>query len=699
MIKKLYKILEEPEHSKYGFLVQKIILMNLLINIFSFSLPYFLDLDKSITNVLNILNDITVIIFIIELLSRYIVIGVNPGYKGFVGRIKFTFNFYTIIDIISIIPFILNLYNINTSYLKLLRFIRLLKFIRMKHTLRRFINVHYFASSNVFIQSFILFLISVLIIYIFSYGYHSIKHSAAVFLDPPQISEFETPFDIFIGIIELLLGLFIGGALISIITSSFLDIIETVKKGHAPYKNDNHIIIINKNSKLEFILKEINQYYLDEDIHQDIVILVRNEELEKVKEKIDNYSYLKVFILTGDILNWISYDRLNINKAQKVIILNDNDSNISNENEKISTYILSNPNFKNYNLEFIIEVNGDKHIKYIYNYIFKNTKNRYLLVNHEDIIEKFLNRSVIDYNYFKIYYDLLSFSDGFEFYILNYDDVFEEDYLYYFQAYMKLENSILIGIVDKNKVILNPLESVMLNQNHKLIVLMKSRFDFEINEVETLKSNNLKIPLPKLKEQKNICIIGDYNDISLDNIVHFLDDKSKENITHIVEDNYMNKNLWDKLLKLKIDIIILNLEDEEEFILTMFLKSLYSEEELVKLVNIFYNPQIASLLLNTSRHNLILSDEIIGKFITQNLFNMYANDIFDEITQTKGNELYILKKDEYEKIYNFDYQILKHTLYENNMLYIGGFIDKEFYFNYTEIEKIEKIVVLARGIL
>jgi len=699
MIKKLYKILEEPEHSKYGFLVQKIILMNLLINIFSFSLPYFLDLDKSITNVLNILNDITVIIFIIELLSRYIVIGVNPGYKGFVGRIKFTFNFYTIIDIISIIPFILNLYNINTSYLKLLRFIRLLKFIRMKHTLRRFINVHYFASSNVFIQSFILFLISVLIIYIFSYGYHSIKHSAAVFLDPPQISEFETPFDIFIGIIELLLGLFIGGALISIITSSFLDIIETVKKGHAPYKNDNHIIIINKNSKLEFILKEINQYYLDEDIHQDIVILVRNEELEKVKEKIDNYSYLKVFILTGDILNWISYDRLNINKAQKVIILNDNDSNISNENEKISTYILSNPNFKNYNLEFIIEVNGDKHIKYIYNYIFKNTKNRYLLVNHEDIIEKFLNRSVIDYNYFKIYYDLLSFSDGFEFYILNYDDVFEEDYLYYFQAYMKLENSILIGIVDKNKVILNPLESVMLNQNHKLIVLMKSRFDFEINEVETLKSNNLKIPLPKLKEQKNICIIGDYNDISLDNIVHFLDDKSKENITHIVEDNYMNKNLWDKLLKLKIDIIILNLEDEEEFILTMFLKSLYSEEELEKLVNIFYNPQIASLLSNTSRHNLILSDEIIGKFITQNLFNMYANDIFDEITQTKGNELYILKKDEYEQIYNFDYQILKHTLYENNMLYIGGFIDKEFYFNYTEIEKIEKIVVLARGIL
>ena len=47
------------------------------------------------------LNYIFGFIFLIEYLCRLYAVGLNPKYSGFLGRLKYIFSFYAIIDLIS----------------------------------------------------------------------------------------------------------------------------------------------------------------------------------------------------------------------------------------------------------------------------------------------------------------------------------------------------------------------------------------------------------------------------------------------------------------------------------------------------------------------------------------------------------------------------------------------------------------------
>jgi len=189
---------------------------------------------------------VTVFFFIVELLARYIAIGVDKRFRGVIGRVKYTFQFYTLIDIISIMPFFLLSYNLSyLRIIRLIRFVRILKLIRMKKIIKKFISINAFASSNLATQSIVLISASAFLIYLFSYAYGSFSKSAMVFLDPPQIAELHSNFHVFIGIIELIVGLFIGGALISIITSALGEIVKSISSGYFTYKESGHIVIIN----------------------------------------------------------------------------------------------------------------------------------------------------------------------------------------------------------------------------------------------------------------------------------------------------------------------------------------------------------------------------------------------------------------------------------------------------------------------
>lgn len=701
MIKQLYTILEQPNLSKYGNSVQKIIFITIITNILSLLVPYFIDISSDTVVLLDYINTITVFIFIVELIARYIAIGVNKKYSGFIGRIKYTLEFYTLIDIVSIIPFFLVSYNFSYMRgIRLIRFVRILKLLRMRQFIKKFININAFAASSLAMQSIILISVSAFLIYIFSYAYGSFNQSAMVFLDPPQIAELHTNFHIVIGIIELIVGLFIGGALISIITSSLEQMMNSINSGYFTYKESEHIIIINQNEKLDFIFDEINKYYLDAQEEQNIVLLLPPSQIEKFKESLKKYSNLNIIAIAGDPLNWNSYERVNLNNASKVIILLSREK-IKNQNKKISKFIADNENFTNQNLSFVIETEYFQYSNEIYQAIFDGAIKQYTLVNNNDLIAKILNRSVVNYDYFKIYSELLSF-DGNEFYTIDYLDIFDKE-LTFEEASLQLKKAILTGIVRDEEVLLNPLYSIQLKSNDQLIIIMEDRLSFEIGELNTPQNNTFSnLTKPKLKENRNIVIIGNHTDLDMNSITQFLVPQSISNLKNNIksDNNYMDLKLWNELESSDIDVIILNLEDEYEFNLTLYLQNIYKNNPdfLVKFVNIFHNPTIAMLLNNkNAKHSMILSQKLIGEFISQSLFNPYIYDIFDEITQSKGSELYILHKEEYEELYKLEYSTLKLSLLRNNMVYIGAFINGDFCFTSEDIKNADKIVVLAEG--
>ncbi|PIF03702.1 MAG: hypothetical protein CSA86_04940 [Arcobacter sp.] len=60
------------------------------------------------------------------------------------------------------------------------------------------------------------------------------------------------------------------------------------------------------------------------------------------------------------------------------------------------------------------------------NEILSKSQNKHTIVNHNIIIQNFLNRLIIEPDYFKVYSNLLSFEE-YEFYTLEFNDLYQDD--------------------------------------------------------------------------------------------------------------------------------------------------------------------------------------------------------------------------------------------------------------------------------
>lgn len=683
---RLYNLFEKPYLEKFGYLFQLFIVFIICLNILSFSLPMILPLSNDVRRDFKIVENFTIFLFFIELSLRYFSIGIDKNFSDLKGKIKYTFNFYTIIDILVLLPYIF--IGINLYYF---RFIRLFRFLRFKKTIKKYFSISSFSKLNILSQILVLLILSIIIILVFSIIFHSIKTSAVIFIDPPGITEVTGYTHIFMGMIELVFGLLIGGALISIITEYLSNTIENINKGYFPYKNKDHIIIINYNKKLEIILEELDLYYKNAKNDEDIVLFLPNVDIEKFNNNLPNYLNINVFLITGDLYHISSYERLNLAFVDKIIFLKDETINAS----QVLKFITSKIEFKN-DVKFIVEIDEDKYKDKIYQEIFE--KYNYTLINSTDVVKKIIKRSIVDYNHFNLLREIFSFN-GYEFYIKDFEYFFDED-MNFNEIFNSFKKGICVGIIRNDETTINPEFNSRIIKSDKLILLLSGPYDYEINKNYYMNNNFIPLQQPLLKEFKKVAIVGDYSDIKKEDLYEFLTDEAIKYLKIFKKDSkdeYYKSDFW-KELDNNYDLIVLNLEDEFEFDLTLYLKSIFKNKNILnKIVNIINDPLEANLLMDKTK-NIILSQDLIGKYIVQNVFNDYITQIFYELTHSFGNELYILSKENYKEIFEFDFIKFKNILLENKMIYLGGFREDEFIFEFSDLNKIDRFVVMARGI-
>lgn len=104
-------------------------------------------------------------IFLIEVILRTYVAGeINKRHKGFKGKILFSFEFYNLIDIISILPFIFGFIGIELfPFLKALRVIRILKIMRYLPSVGLLQNAIRSKRNELIISLQTIFILSVLL--------------------------------------------------------------------------------------------------------------------------------------------------------------------------------------------------------------------------------------------------------------------------------------------------------------------------------------------------------------------------------------------------------------------------------------------------------------------------------------------------------------------------------------------------------
>ena len=102
----LYKQLSIAPDSKLTYLTRAIYFV-ILLSIITIVLESEPSISYGNESKFLILNYIFGFTFLIEYICRLYAVGLNPQYSGFLGRIKYIFSFYAIIDLISFAPFLL----------------------------------------------------------------------------------------------------------------------------------------------------------------------------------------------------------------------------------------------------------------------------------------------------------------------------------------------------------------------------------------------------------------------------------------------------------------------------------------------------------------------------------------------------------------------------------------------------------------
>ncbi len=706
----IYKALEKPNQSRYGVIVQNTILAIIVVNIFVSFSSHLFSFSDTIVYLFGIIEYVTVVFFLFELSLRYITIGHNTRYSGIKGRLIFTWTPFILIDIVSLLPYLITGVQADlviARAVRFLRFLKVFKLLRMKNVIKKFFSIGAFVTSSIWAQIFVLLLLSMSIVSMFSFVYSGDDTSLNIFLGPGAIVSAKGAIETSFGILELLLGLIIGGALISIITGLMSSITNNVKNGFHPYRGKNHIVIINQNQKLEFILKEISYYYEESEQIQDVVIFLPFvDNIEVFKQGLRKYPNLEIVLIAGDELNWNSYKKTNINYARKILMLKDESKKVQNLNIKIAKFLTTHKNFTNKDIQFVIETQRGAYYDDVYDKIFEPTSLTYTLVEHNEIMQQFLNHSIIEPYYFKIFLNLLSFKD-YDFYRIKASKVVDKNTTFE-HAYMALGNGVLIGIrrhKDNYKLMLNPPLDTPIHPNDELVLLLKSELEYRLKKRKIPNTKSIKIVKPTLKSTQKICIVGTDEIIKIEEIGKFLTQDSIDSIQYKAtkDGNYIDQVFWDDIIKSNYDIVILNLEDDLEFMLSLFLKSTFKNNEkfLKSIVNIIHSPIIARLLKGKdTQSNIILSEKLVGEYITQAMFNHKIVDVFDEITQPYGSEFYLLSIDKYAQLFDMTFYELKTNLIKHNMIYIGVIKNAEFipnYKNFDDKNGMEHIVVLTQG--
>jgi len=93
-------------------------------------------------------------------------------------------------------------------------------------------------------------------------------------------------------------------------------------------------------------------------------------------------------------------------------------------------------------------------------------------------------------------------------------------------------------------------------------------------------------------------------------------------------------------------------------------------------------------------NNFILSEKIVAQYLAMVLFHDELSAVFDELTSIEGNEIYVLKTQDYLSILAYDFVAFKQALYANHMIYLGCYIQGEFMFNSQDYAQSQSLVVI-----
>jgi voltage-gated potassium channel len=174
---KLYVLFEKPEESKTSFILNSTIYILIFISIVNLMFSSVESLQNEYGDIITGVRNIIMPIFVLEYILRLYASGSLDQYKGIAGKLKYVKTPYAIIDLLSILPYILLNTGFNSSFIRSLRLLRIFRLFRVKKY-AIFIQQMRKITNNLKEELLVLLFYTAVLLVMLSFAIYELEHDA-----------------------------------------------------------------------------------------------------------------------------------------------------------------------------------------------------------------------------------------------------------------------------------------------------------------------------------------------------------------------------------------------------------------------------------------------------------------------------------------------------------------------------------------
>lgn len=463
-----------------------------------------------------------------------------------------------------------------------------------------------------------------------------------------------------------LIGIVITSSLIGILTTGLQRKLDTLRKGRSKVVVKNHIVILGYSEQLFTILSELKTAHKRGKIR--IVIMSEKDKTElenEIKEKVPNIKNVKFICRTGNPTDLYDLSILNINEAKSIIIISQEGDENDYKVIKSILAITKNPNRSNRKFHIVAELRKRENVV-----VAKEIgRDEVEVVLIDDIISGIIAQTCRQEGLSKIINELLDFKQ------LNirfcncpnlagqqFDDIL-----------MCFEDSTVIGICRENKVIINPKHNLILDKNDQIVLIAKDKKTIKISNRPTQNLNLTNIilthevkPLPEkilmlgwnrkspliifnldqyVTPGTSLTIVSKYDN---DSIRKIMDKKLNNlNIEYLINDT-TDRKILEELIRKRYDHVIVLPYDKIKSSDDITIITLFHLRDIIEKTGIEFSITTEMKNINNQKlveiekiNDYVISDIIASLLIAQISENKQVNQLFTDLFNPEGNEIYM----------------------------------------------------------
>lgn len=459
-------------------------------------------------------------------------------------------------------------------------------------------------------------------------------------------------------------GLIIVASLIGIISGAFDSKVEELRKGRSRVLEQEHTLILGWSSK---VFPIINELVIANESRgkSSIVVLADRDKVEMeddIKAQVEGTGKTKIIVRSGDPMNLAELEVANPHDARSIIVLApEEDDDPDSVVIKTVLAVTNNPHRKDGEYHIVGELQHESNLEAAR--LVGKDEAHWVLAN--DLISRIMVQTCRQSGLSVVYQELLDF-DGAEIYFTEQPSLVGRTF---FDAQLAFVDSMVMGLVQNGKVVLNPASDTVIAAGDSLVVIAEDDDTIKLAESPGTADPGVVSTVPTPEERPETTLVLGYNDslqVMLTELDEYSTPRSRVTIVADTEAPYFpdyrdldisweqgdptSRKVLDQLHPEEYDHILVlastDLEpqraDAKTLIILLHLRDIADHHGVdLNVVSEMLDDRNRELAEVTQADDFIVSDKLISLMLSQVSENKQLTEIFDQLFSSAGAEIYL----------------------------------------------------------